>query len=49
MEDADDSYFPQNFLASEIFCDILDAKLLLEFPILVEKFGYEAVCQWAWL
>ena len=30
MEDADDSYLPNNFLASEIFCDILDAKLLLE-------------------
>jgi hypothetical protein len=30
MEDADDSYLPHNFLASENFCDILDAKLLLE-------------------
>ena len=32
MEDADDSYLPPNFLASESenFCDILDAKLLLE-------------------
>jgi len=30
MEDADDSDFPHSFLASEYFCDILDAKLLLE-------------------
>ena len=30
MEDADVSYFPHNFLASEIYCDILDAKLLFE-------------------
>jgi hypothetical protein len=30
MEDADDSDFPRNFLASENFCDILDAKLLLK-------------------
>jgi hypothetical protein len=30
MEDADDSDFPHNFLASETFCDILDAELLLE-------------------
>ena len=30
MEGADDSGFPHNFLAFENFCDILDAKLLLE-------------------
>jgi hypothetical protein len=30
VEDADDSDFHHNFLASENFCDILDAKLLLE-------------------
>jgi hypothetical protein len=30
MEDADVSDFPHNFLASENFCDILDAKLLLK-------------------
>jgi hypothetical protein len=30
MEDADDSEFPHSFLASEDFCDILDAKLLLK-------------------
>ena len=30
MEDADDSDFPHSFLASENFCNILDAKLLLE-------------------
>ena len=29
MEDADDSDFPSNFIVSENFCDILDAKLLL--------------------
>jgi hypothetical protein len=30
MEDADDSDFPRSFLASENFCDVLDAKLLLK-------------------
>jgi hypothetical protein len=30
IEDADVSDFPHNFLASENFCDILDAKLLLK-------------------
>jgi hypothetical protein len=30
MEDADDSDFPHSFIASEDFCDILDAKLLLK-------------------
>jgi hypothetical protein len=30
MEVADDSDFPHSFLASENFCNILDAKLLLE-------------------
>ena len=29
MEDADDSYFPSSFIFSENFCDILDAKLIL--------------------
>jgi hypothetical protein len=29
MEDADDSDYPHSFIASEDFCDILDAKLLL--------------------
>jgi hypothetical protein len=29
MEDADDSDFPQNYLASIEFCGTLDAKLLL--------------------
>jgi hypothetical protein len=30
MEDADDSDFPHSFIASEDFCDILDAQLLLK-------------------
>ena len=30
IEEADDSDFPSSFLASEKFCDILDAKLLLK-------------------
>ena len=29
MQDADDSDFPQSYVASQEFCDILDAKLLL--------------------
>jgi hypothetical protein len=35
MEDADDSDYPHSFIASEDFCDILDAKLLLtDTPVL---------------
>jgi hypothetical protein len=30
MDDADDSDLPHNFLASEYFCDILDAKLIIK-------------------
>jgi len=30
MEDSDDSDFPHNFIASNDFCDILDAKLVLK-------------------